>query len=62
MPPGEYTAFAFPDRAGYTIEDPKYRRKFTRFGEKVEVKAGDTVALNLRLLPTLDQLDREGLR
>ena len=62
VPPGEYTAFAFPDRAGYSIEDPKYRRKLARFGEKVEVKAGDTVALTLRVLPTLDQLDRAGLR
>ncbi len=62
VPPGEYEAFAFPDRAGYSIEDPRYRRKLARHGKKVEVKTGETAALDLQALPTLEQFDREGLR
>ncbi len=62
VPPGEYTAFAYPDAAGYSIEDPKYRKKLARFGERVEVKAGETSALTLRALPTLEQLETRGIR
>ena len=62
VPPGEYEAFAFPDRAGYSIEDPRYRKKLARYGGKVEVKSGETAVLDLQALPTREQFDQEGLR
>ena len=62
VPPGEYEAFAFPDGAGYSIEDPKYRQKLAHHGKRVEVKTGETAVLNLQALPTLEQFDRVGLR
>lgn len=62
VPPGEYEAFAFPDAAGYSIEDPRYRKKLARYGRKVEVKTAETVVLDLQVLPTREQFDREGLR
>ena len=62
VPPGEYAAFAYPDAAGYSIEDPKYRKKLARFGERVEVKAGETSTLTIEALPTLEQLETRGIR
>ncbi|MYA80471.1 MAG: carboxypeptidase regulatory-like domain-containing protein [Acidobacteriia bacterium] len=62
VPPGEYEAFAFPDRAGYSIEDPRYRKKLARYGGKVEVKSGETAVLDLQALPTREQFGQEGLR
>ncbi|MCY4588201.1 MAG: carboxypeptidase-like regulatory domain-containing protein [Bryobacterales bacterium] len=58
VPPGEYEAFAFPDRAGYSIEDPRYRKKLARYGGKVEVKSGEAAVLDLQALPTREQFDR----
>lgn len=60
VPPGEYTAFAYPDAAGYSIEDPKYRKKLARFGKRVEVKAGDTSVLTLEALPRLSDSSDSG--
>ncbi len=62
VPPGEYEAFAFPDAAGYGIEDPRYRKKLARYGRKVEVKSGETAVLDLQAMPTREQFDQEGLR
>ena len=56
VPPGEYTAYAFPFRAGYNLEDPKFKRRLASYGEKVSVKPGETTVVNLRAVPTLDEL------
>ena len=53
VPPGEYRAFAVPERPGYSFDDPEYRRKFASYGEKVTVKAGEPAAVNPRELPVM---------
>ena len=51
-PPGRYTAFAVQsDRAAELRGSAELRKRLERYGERVEVKPGETTTVELEMVP-----------
>jgi len=53
--PGSYTAFAFPAGGAMEWRDPDLRRPIENFGKSVDLKAGQSVTIELSLAPALGE-------